>query len=307
MDPLVSVVIPTYNNAAHVADAVRSVLDQTYANRQVIVVDDGSTDDTPAVLASFRDRVRCVRKKNEGAAAARNMGVHLAQGSYVAFLDADDLWAPTKLREQVDVLLASPEFPVVHADSAVIDASGNVVKESAAPGRQTKNGKVFRQFFLCPISLILTSTVLIRKDCFDKVGLFDPRYPVFQDYDFFLRLAWEYPVYYLARPLASYRLSPGSLTRTDIQRNVQEQQQILEAFIAERSAYFASHPRLLRRKWRRFHFDSAMALFHHEAYAESHARFARCLSNRPRAWPYWLLTCLPPPLLRVLRTARARP
>ena len=300
MDPLVSVVIPTYNRASLVTEAVRSVLAQTFSDLELIVIDDGSTDGTREALQEFEGRLRYVRKKNEGAAAARNMGIDLAKGKYVAFLDSDDLWHPDKLEKQVRLLNENPDYPVIHTDSSVIEPEGRQIKASAARRRQSRNGKVFEQFFLCPIALALTSTVVMRRDCLDTAGVFDPRYPVFQDYDFFLRLAWNFPIYYLDEPLASYRLAPGSLTRSDIQRNIAEQEQILKAFVADHAKYFSSHPRLLRKKWRRFHFDSAMALFHHEAYAASHAYYGRCLRNRPKAWPYWLLTVLPEPLLKVV-------
>ena len=115
----------------------------------------------------------------------------MASGEYIAFLDSDDLWVADKLQAQMEVLEGNPEFPFVHTDASVIDGAGRVIKRSANRQRQTHNGRVFEEFFMCSIAASLTSTVLMRRDCFASTGTFDARYPILQDYALFLRVAWH--------------------------------------------------------------------------------------------------------------------
>src|SRR5438309_10234328 len=124
----VSVVIPTYNHARFLTRAVDSVLAQTLSPAEVIVVDDGSTDETHAVLARFGGRVRAIRQENGGVAAARNNGVRMSTGHLLAFIDADDIWLPDKLRCQVERFIAEPDLGLVHCGGEDVDADGTVLR-----------------------------------------------------------------------------------------------------------------------------------------------------------------------------------
>ncbi|MGQ9661187.1 MAG: glycosyltransferase family 2 protein [Kiritimatiellia bacterium] len=301
MKPLVSVVIPTYNCARYVVEAVESVLTQTFDRYEVIVVDDGSTDATASVLTQFGERIHYLPQDNLGAAVARNTGIARAQGDYIAFLDADDRWRPEKLARQMRALQRDPHFKIVHTDSAVIDADGRVISSSANRARQSGNGLVFDELFLSPISVILTSSALVARECIEEVGGFDPRFPTFQDHHFFLRLAFRCPVFYIAESLVEYRIRAGSLTRSDIARNIREQEQLLRDIVAAYSEYFDAKPGLLRRRWTEFYWYSGLKLFYHGAVHASRSYFRRCLTRRTAAWPYFLASFLPAGLLRRLR------
>ena len=122
--PLVSVIVPAYNNAHFLPAAIDSILNQTFDNFELIVVDDGSTDNTQAVLAGFGDRLRYVRKANGGPSSARNLGIQMARGQLIAFQDADDLWLPEKLALQVAYFHLHPEVGVVFTDAVRFDAAG---------------------------------------------------------------------------------------------------------------------------------------------------------------------------------------
>jgi glycosyltransferase involved in cell wall biosynthesis len=197
--PLVSVIIPTYNSADFLMEAIESVLDQTWGDFEIIVVDDGSTDGTSERVRRYDDKVRYFYKKNGGPSSARNMGVKQARGGYVAFLDSDDVWEPEKLRVQMHVVSEHPENKLVCTDSALMGRRG------------TREGKLKRDLMgnLFPIlysnSFIRTSTVVMAKACFQTVGFFDERYRSAEDYDLWLRVAKRYPIAYIKQPLVRYR------------------------------------------------------------------------------------------------------
>src|SRR5436305_4940478 len=135
----VSVIIPAYNYARYIAEAIDGALAQTHAPLEVIVVDDESTDDTPRVLAGYGDRIRTIRQPNGGAAAARNTGMAAARGEYVAFLDADDVWLPRKLELQLQRFEADPDLGLVHCAMEVIDREGRTV-DFVLQGREGRVG-----------------------------------------------------------------------------------------------------------------------------------------------------------------------
>ena len=306
MDSLVSVVIPTFNAARYVPQAVASVLDQTYAPLQVIVVDDGSTDNTTEVLEPFLERIEYHRQENRGASAARNLGIDLATGKYIAFLDADDLWAPGKTARQVRVLEENPDFGLVHCDTSVIDDTGAIVKPSANRFRQTRNGKVFEEFFSSDVSLALTSAVLMRADCLEKVSGFDDRFPVLQDYGLFLDVSWHFPVWYIDEPLASYRVTSGSLSRTYLLGNISDRETILREAVAAHPEFFAERQAWLKRRWSRFYLDAGFLLFNHREYSLANGYFRKALPAGLSAWTHYLLTLAPQPLLRRMARLKRR-
>ena len=186
--PTVSVIIPTYNRAHLISRAIKSVLNQTYQDFEVIVVDDGSTDNTEKIVKSFNDsRIRYIRHEmNRGGAAARNTGIKAARGEYIAFLDSDDEWLPEKLRRQVEYLESSDEkVGVVYCSQYLQDDSTNTVGE---PGGDLYTGNVYKYLLRgwCPPT---TSLFLVKYRLLTEVGFFDPSLPSFQDYDLWLRLA----------------------------------------------------------------------------------------------------------------------
>lgn len=305
MEPQVSVVIPTYNAASVLAQAIDSVLAQTYRAFEIIVIDDGSSDSTPELLRAYGNRVRGIRQDNAGVYAARNRGVRAAHGRYIAFLDADDIWLPAKLERQIDILDKQPAFPVVHTDAALIDAEGRLLKAATNPRRQSVNGHVFEEFFRSNMAVILLSTVMLRRECFDKTGFFDERYRSVVDQVFFLRLAWDFPIYFIPEPLVKYRVTPGSLSRGNVGRNLRIREELLREFIAEHPEYFGVRPKLLRDKWRSFHLDAAGQLWNAGQYAAAHRYFSTVRAVSPRAFLFWLLTRLPESLLHSLSRRRA--
>ncbi len=193
---MVSVVIPTHNRGWIIREAIDSVLGQDFKAFEIIVVDDGSTDNTQDVLSSCRDRIKVIKQENRGVSAARNEGIISSSGTYIAFLDSDDLWLPGKLETQCEFFRKTPNALICQTEEIWV-RNGKRVN----PGKRHK--KVSGFFFdksleLCMVS---PSAVMIRRDLFDMCGLFDETLPACEDYDMWLRINCRHPIHLIATPL----------------------------------------------------------------------------------------------------------
>ena len=228
MSELVSVIIPTYNCSKYVTEAINSVLEQTYNNYEIIVIDDGSTDDTEGILSLYMDKIRYVKKGNGGPASARNLGIKESKGEYVAFLDADDLWDSSKLEKQIALFDENLDLGLVHTALSQFIAS----LENMAPSftNSVENNNDFKDLFWH--NFIGTSTVLVRKECFEKLGTFNEGSEYFsvEDYDMWLRIAQEYKIGYVADVLTFYRQHPDGISK-NIDRSYNNERAVIEAAI----------------------------------------------------------------------------
>jgi glycosyltransferase involved in cell wall biosynthesis len=206
--PRVSVIVPVYNRPAFVRQAVDSALVQECPGGfEVVVVDDGSTDDTPAVLASYGDRIRVVRQENGGVARARNAGLAAARGELLALLDSDDVWMPGKLAAQVELLDAHPDAGFAHSEVEEF-VEGDRRPWSRRP--QLASGDVLRA--LLRRNFVHTMTVMLRRRAVEEVGDFDPRFPPCEDWDLWLRIAEHRGVVADARPWVRTRVHEGGIS-----------------------------------------------------------------------------------------------
>ena len=194
--PLVSVILPAFNRAWSLKRALDSILFQENANLETIVVDDGSTDDTPALLSSYGDRIRVIRQTNQGVSAARNTGIRAARGDLIALLDSDDTWLPGKISAQVDFFSTHPEALICQTEEIWIR---NGVRVNPRRRHKKHRGMIFEQSL--PLCLISPSAVMMRRELLDAVGLFDEQLPACEDYDLWLRITWKYPVGLIDEPL----------------------------------------------------------------------------------------------------------
>jgi len=291
--PLVSVVIPAYNSVSYIGGAIQSVLDQSYSNIEILVIDDGSIDNTRDVVAPFGERVRYMHQENRGASAARNRGIREARGSYVAFLDADDLWHPAKLSRQVDVLEQHPDFGAVHCGTSRMDETGGPLPDGSSRRKQRVNGNVFMEFFEANLSVILTSTVLVRRSCFDSIGMFDGSGEVVDDHDFFLRLVARYSVWYIEEALVRYRVILGSLSRVRAVQRLEQHRRTIERAITSHPAYFANKPpRYLKQRWRSFYRWGGLMLYYRREYRAARRYLQKAFLLSPRILPRYLITFL---------------
>lgn len=208
MNPTISVIIPCFNQAQFLPDAIESVLAQTYPNVEIIVVDDGSTDATPEVCARYGNRILTVRQENAGLSIARNAGILASLGDFLQFLDADDRLRPTKFADQMAAFADHPEVGVIYSGGVYIDAEGNVTGPVQV---NHPSGWVFHAL------LTLWGTVvhapLVRRECLAHVGLFDPSLGSFEDCDLWLRIALKYPFLALDKTHFEYRIWGDTMSR----------------------------------------------------------------------------------------------
>ena len=210
--PNLSVIIPTYKRANLVSQAIESVLAQTYTDYEVIVINDGSPDNTKEVLASFGDKITVINQENQGVAAARNAAIKLAKGRYIAFLDDDDLWLPNKLEKQIACLESHPNIGLVYSDMFCFDENGTFPDTWS---QVNPTPPVQELWILFVRNFIPIPSVVVRRECLDAVGEFDSTTVPCEDYDMWLRIIEKFPVYFLNEPLVHYRRSPDSQQKNE--------------------------------------------------------------------------------------------
>jgi glycosyltransferase involved in cell wall biosynthesis len=234
--PRVTVVVPTYNRGQFVAEAIQSVLEQTFRDFELIVVDDGSTDDTTAVVGCFTDpRLHYVYQTNQERSAARNHGLRLAQGEYVAFLDSDDVWLPTKLEHQVTLLDARPAVGLVYTGAYIFEGQRTFTEQRPRWRGQALKALLMEDNVVCGSA----STALVRRACFDRVGGFDENLRACEDWDMWLRIvAAGYEFDFVPQPLARCRVH-GTNTQKDAEKMARATRTFFAKVLAQ-PAYFAS-------------------------------------------------------------------
>ncbi len=206
--PTVSIIIPTYNRSALLKQALLSCLDQTYRDFEIIVVDDGSTDDTRKMVEGLNSQqIVYIHQSNRGRSRARNRALSKARGKYIAFLDSDDMYLPEKLAVQVKALDENPSYSAAYTSAFNIDFDGNFhpyVYEATAGGWIYKDIALYIPLTIC------LPTVMVRREVFDKVGLFDPKLSRFEDTDMWRRIAKISPYLSISEPLCKIRYHEGN-------------------------------------------------------------------------------------------------
>lgn len=304
--PAVSVVIGAYNAARWIGAAVESVLRQTWDDFELIVVDDGSTDDTAGIAEGFGAAVRLIRKANGGSATARNAGIRAAQGRYVAFLDADDLWLPQKLEQQMRLLREKPDGAWSYTDAYFFDAETGATLRQAGRQRALPAGDVLEKLLMH--NFIPFSSAVVRRDVFDAVGLFDESalHRISEDWDFWLRAAEHYPVGVVCEPLVRMRRRGGEKTATmDLERALESRLSLVARAVARNPERLSDlHGRAV----------ANLCLFIGRKYLAREERAAARrvlgygLRRAPAAffcWLFWIATLLPLPVRQLLGRLRA--
>ncbi len=248
----VSIIIPAYNKAELTVKTVKSVLNQTYPHTEIIVVDDGSVDQTQKYLSEFKNRIQYVYKTNGGACSARNLGIRLAQGEFIGFLDCDDLYLENKVELCVDFLKRNPDYGFVHTAAFFIDREEKIVGFYFHPKSQ-KQGWIADRLILG--NYICNSTVIVRKSCLQEVGFLDESIFMPADWDLWLRLAEKFKVGYINKPLTKYRIT-DNYTFKRIEECQEEEKIVLNKFF--------------------FRNQNSSSLYKNRVFSYFHLRYAQC-------------------------------
>lgn len=196
MNPKVSVIIPTYNRSEFIKKSVDSVIEQTFKDFELIIIDDGSKDKTSEIISGYKNKVIYFYQENKGPAAARNKGIALSKGLYIAFLDSDDTWDKNKLQIQIRQMENNPEFPISHTQE-IWYRNGKILNQKNI--HKKYNGYIFERCL--PLCAVGMSTIVAKKEIFEKVGFFDESLPCCEDYDLWLRASIKYPFLLIDKPL----------------------------------------------------------------------------------------------------------
>lgn len=285
--PLVSIVTPVYNGAAYIGRAIESALAQTYPNFELIIVNDGSRDESRGAIEAYLDRpnIRYYEQANGGVAAARNTALRLASGEFIAFLDQDDEWLPGKLAQQVDYLLANDNLALVHGYQSYINQAGEECgnpKDWIGP----LEGFCLRELFSRNRIAILT--VLLRRSCLERVGGFQETIPGADDYELWLRLALLYPFGFLPNTFARYRLHETNVSR-DTHRMTMLELAALESFLRKHSeARRLVGSSLLAERLGLLNYQAGgWQIANNQDFESARAYFRKAVKYQPTKWRNW--------------------
>lgn len=208
--PKVTVVIPAYNSMAYLPETLDSVLNQTFSDFEVLIINDGSSDNIIEWIAGITDsRVKLISQTNQGVAAARNTGINKTEAEYIAFLDADDLWEPTKLEKQVHCFESKPEIGLVYTWTLLVDQQGQSMNIVIAAKIE---GKVWEKLLVGDV-VGNGSSAMVRREYFARVGLFDPELPNMADCDMWAWISAYYPIAVIKEVLVHYRQCQNSMSK----------------------------------------------------------------------------------------------
>jgi glycosyltransferase involved in cell wall biosynthesis len=287
--PKVSVIIPTYNYGRFLGEAIQSVLDQTFADFDLIVVDDGSTDKTREVVAGFKDdRIRYIYQENRGVSAAQNVGILASKGEYVALLGADDVWLPEKLELQVNVLDSRPEVAAVCSDIYILDD-----QTGAITGRFWHNSRLLGPFnpqkaarkplrrLLSRGCFIHNCTAMVRRDVFTEVGLYDESLKTLEVWVMWVRVLLSFVVEIIDIPLGKYRRHGNNLT-VDWEQMFEDGITVLNK--AMRTLPLESGDlRILKRRLARQHYSYGRALVANGRIVPGREKLIESIKGNPRS------------------------
>ena len=303
--PRVSVVLATYNYGRYLGSALESALAQTMSDLEIIVIDDGSTDETKQVIAPYlgNARIRYYDTEHQGQPAAKNAGIRLARTPIVAFLDADDLWLPTKLEKQLALFAANPALGVAYSRRILIDEQGRHLQfQQPELPRGNVLASMFRNNFIC------FSSAVVRREVLEEAGLFDENLALAIDYDLWLRIARRYSFDYVNEPLVKYRTGHASLSRRTEER-LKTAAAIMDRFLDHHSGRKVLDPALIRRAQAETYYEIALAIRKRSRWSAL-PWYLRALRTMPvfgLAWQGLASLPLPEIMRHGLRLALGRP
>jgi len=290
---LVSIIVPSFNMARFLPEAMKSALAQSYANIEVLIVDDGSTDDTPEVVRQWESdpRVRVHRQANGGLSHARNQGIALTRGPFIALLDADDTWSTDKLSRQMKLFEGRAKVGVVYSDFALMDREGK-----SLPRGPMRMHRGWVSGALLIENFVPASSAVVRRKCFELYGGFDTRLRTGEDYDMWLRLSPHFQFEFLAEPVMQYRIGGWQMSkdyRARYETGIRTMQNFLDnnPDVVDRA--------VVRKAWAHTYTGRGnVTLWRGRDRVSALRDYVRALTFQPGYWPAWRA------ILRSLITSR---
>ena len=279
---MVSVITATYNMGEYAELAVKSVLEQTYNYVESIVVDDGSTDGTPGIMARFEDdpRVTYIRlPQNMGQAAAKNTGLRNARGKYLAFVDADNIWMPNKLERQLPLFDRSEKIGVVYSDVKYIDGQGDLLPYIH---RTYREGLITEPLLL--ENFVNFNSAVVKRECIETKGVFDESIAMGIDWDLWLRVSTGYEFAFLDEATYSYRIWPNQMSHNKLKR-LGCAEKILDKFFQKNAGSVSK--RCQRRVWARLNCDYGKVYEQYKEQRKAFYSYLNAIGNDPLYFPVW--------------------
>ena len=216
----VSVIIPAFNKYNFTRKTITSIINQTYKEIEIILIDDGSNDDTCKLKHEFKNSIKYYYTENRGVSAARNIGIQKSTGKYLAFIDCDDIFEPKKIETSIGILKVNPSYDFVYTDVYLINEKDVKIKTKFKPNNHPGSGNIGKRILLSDFT-ITNSTLLAKKECFDIIGGFDEKIFIAADRDVLVRLAFKFKAFYISQPLTGYRVGSGNIFK-DLDNTLKE-------------------------------------------------------------------------------------
>src|SRR4030067_2171392 len=302
---MISVIIPTHNYKKYIGEAISSVLRQTYADYEIIVVDDGSTDDTGEIIKKNFPEVRYFYIPNQGVSKARNYGIRRARWELIAFLDADDLWLPEKLEKQLKVFDADRDLMMVFTEHRAFDTNG--IREAIFLKKERlMKGDVVKNIFL--YSHVALPTVIVRRHAFQEIGYFEENLITAEDDNLWMRIALKFRIHLLDEVLVHCRITENSLSRSasNLFPGVLKNIELIE------TKYPDLRKRLgranIRRKKSDIYADYGYFLFSRGDYAMARRYYLKSITFylKISTLIFWFVSLFPPSIIEKVRTLRRK-
>jgi glycosyltransferase involved in cell wall biosynthesis len=310
--PKVSVIIPTYNRAHLLPECLESVLTQSFSDFEIIIIDDGSTDNTKEVVSKYP--VRYVYQKNQGAHAARNKAIGMAKGEYIAFIDSDDMLLKDSIKMGVEILDEYPEAGFSYGQGYIIDEKGNINKLIKAPWKSAGVRSGNEEINELILGNHITSHTVVRRRCLIEVGGYNPDFKSgSMDYELWVRLAKKCAVAYLSKPVMKYRLHHDSITGCrSLEEKEKSRSKILESIFMDSEIGSSFLPRRPIAYFR-LYFNLAEDAYNRHQMSASRYYLLKALKTYPGMiftgynvlWlVQFVMTCIPRPILNLIRRCK---
>lgn len=278
----VSIIIPAYNAEPYIQEAIESALSQTYKDIELIVVDDGSTDRTFEIVKKFGSKVKYARHNEiKGPSAARNTGIIETKGEYIAFLDADDVWMPAKIEDQIRLFETSEDLALVYSNCYKINRLGEQIGIFPDPV-ELHRGSVFEKLLLD--NFITTSSVIVKREVLNEIGLFDENFLASQDYDLYIKIAERHKIDFIDSPLVKYRVHPDGISSRKRRLMLEEAIKITRFYRDKISSKNPGLARKLDKRAAKYMFYIAIWLLEHAKRREAVKAYLDCMKTKAFDW-----------------------